>query len=489
MVYLHEVKLIKNEGLFVKKMKLITWLCISFILGSTAVFAEINSEYKSDVIGINEAQLSSQYWLKTVNATPLMSAVQVVDFNQAVIRDDANVVNPLAMVKQLTQSELLYKIDQISSIPSSARFYADGSKLSTASYQGYLNNINKKAVADNNVVKWGVVVKRSVLRKFPTMDRVFNKGMDTDLDRFQESGVFPGEAVAVLHQSSDGLWYLVQAYNYLAWVPQEAIALATHQQITRFVNAEHFLLVTGSKIYTAYTPENLNVSQIQLDMGVRLPLVAFENVPNRLYGQNPYASYVVQLPTRDAEGKLSLSMAMIGRSQDVSTDYLAVTKQNIVKQAFKFLGERYGWGHDYNGRDCTGFVGEVYKSFGFVMPRNSGQQGFGTYGKNTRFSKQSTKAEKLAVIKTLAVGDLIYIPGHVMMYLGEENGEPYVIHDVKGLAYLDEKGELYRGTLNGVSVTPLLPLRLSKTTTYVDRIYNIKRIALAHDGLNQQEVN
>ena len=58
-----------------------------------------------------------------------------------------------------------------------------------------------------------------------------------------------------------------------------------------------------------------------------------------------------------------------------------------------------------------------------------------------------------------------------MMYLGHENSKPYIIHDVKGLSYIDEHGKLYSGTLNGVSVTPLLPL-----TDYVINITNIKRI-------------
>ena len=63
-----------------------------------------------------------------------------------------------------------------------------------------------------------------------------------------------------------------------------------------------------------------------------------------------------------------------------------------------------------------------------------------------------------------------------MLYLGAEDGQPFVIHDVKGLAYFDDKQKLYKGTLNGVSVTPLLPLRLSVQNSYVDRLYNIKRI-------------
>jgi hypothetical protein len=82
------------------------------------------------------------------------------------------------------------------------------------------------------------------------------------------------------------------------------------------------------------------------------------------------------------------------------------------------------------------------------------------------------------VIEQLQVGDLIYIPGHVMLYLGKENNQPFVIHDVKGLAYWTPDGNYYTGVLNAVSVTPLIKLQLNKETTYLDKIYNIKRITL-----------
>lgn len=62
------------------------------------------------------------------------------------------------------------------------------------------------------------------------------------------------------------------------------------------------------------------------------------------------------------------------------------------------------------------------------------------------------------------------------MYIGDVNGEPYVIHDVSVFRYVDENGEYCEGVLNGVSVTPLIPLYGSRESPYVDLIYNIKRI-------------
>ena len=64
------------------------------------------------------------------------------------------------------------------------------------------------------------------------------------------------------------------------------------------------------------------------------------------------------------------------------------------------------------------------------------------------------------------------------MYLGEVAGEPYVIHDRTLLQYRTETGDVYTGTLSGVSVTPLSPLLEESGESFLDSIQAIKRIAL-----------
>jgi len=434
----------------------------------------------SNVPNITSQQLNAQYWQAKLNNKEVMSMKNqdIAAFNQQLFSSNPHVVKPLASPDNLDKEALIAKINTISSVPSSARFYADGTKLTEQDFKTYTDNLNIQGVKANNAVKFGLVTKRSSLRTFPTLDRVFNESMDLDLDRFQETGVFPSEAVAIFHISKDGKWLLVQNYNYLAWVQKDDIAVGNKQDIQAYIDHQDFLLITGAKVLTSYVPNEPEISQVQLDMGVKLPLLSESEQHGELYGQSTAGSYEVKLPVRNLDGSLSIKTALIGRTQDVQQGYLEYTPENIIAQAFKFLGERYGWGHDYNGRDCTGFVGEIYKTFGILMPRNSGQQGKSEYGTNFRFDKDSDMARKLAVIKDLKIGDLIYIPGHVMMYLGKENNQPTVIHDVKGLAYWTPEGEYYQGVLNAVSVTPLIELHLDETTTYIDKIYNIKRLTL-----------
>ena len=163
------------------------------------------------------------------------------------------------------------------------------------------------------------------------------------------------------------------------------------------------------------------------------------------------------------------------RIADSSADYLPLTRANLVAQSFKFLGERYGWGHAYNARDCSGFVSEIYRSMGVQLPRNTSAQAVSPALEHVTFDADDDRATRMAAVDQLQVGDLVYIPGHVMMVIGRVDGAPYVIHDTNGGSVLNADGGLRSMALNGVSVTPLLPMMFNRTESYVDRMTSIVR--------------
>jgi cell wall-associated NlpC family hydrolase len=210
-------------------------------------------------------------------------------------------------------------------------------------------------------------------------------------------------------------------------------------------------------------------------MGVRAPLA--EVAPDRpVNGQHPYTSWPIELPVRNADGSLAFSPALVQKNADTAADYLPLTRANLIRQAFKFLGERYGWGHDYDARDCSGFVSEVYRSMGVLLPRNTSDQAVSPALDRLHFEPDTPRAEREAAVRDLDVGDLVYIPGHVMMVIGRIGDVPYVIHDTEGGSVLDADGRLHDMHLNAVSLTPLTPLRFNARERYIDRMTNIVRI-------------
>jgi len=436
------------------------------------------SAYVSDVIGVEENMLYANYWTSKLSNSDieLLSATQIRSGNEQLFKTNNKMMEIAQYPKSQTAAIISAKIQKISSPASSPRFYSDGQLVTKANYDTYNQALNLSGLPRLQTIKFGLVVRRTNMRTFPTSDKIYKTTTSTNLDRFQETALFPTEAVAVLHESLDKKWFFAVSYNYTAWVKKEDIALGDREQIINYKNSNDFLVVSGSKIYTSFNPENESISELQLEMGTVLPLVEGENIPTTIAGQNTYASYVVYLPVRDLDGKLIIQAALISRSDDVHRGYLAYTQDNIIKQSFKFLGERYGWGHSFNARDCTGFIGEVFKSFGILMPRNSGDQGLSEQGINTRFLKTASESKKMKSVGELSVGDLIYIPGHVMMVLGHQDDKPFIIHDVSGMSYFKENGDYYKSSLNGVSITPLLTMQLSQDKSYLDKIYNIKKI-------------
>ncbi len=459
--------------------KILSAIILAGILcNPSLLFGRENTSFISDVVGVSEEHLSPEFWLKQTEAgaTPIWSMDKINEVNQSNLSQIAEMSQVFEIPPQLTRSELLTEIAFISRHLEQDPTFNDDTPVTQAFYDELDENLNREAIKKLNPVSYALAVRRSNLRTFPTAVPIFRAGQNKYIDRHQESVVFPADAVAVLHKSKDGKWVLVRVYNYLAWMREADLAYGDKETIKAYKSATDFLVITGDKVTTVYNPEVAEVSELQLEMGTRLPLEVPKENRHELYGQNPYASYVVKLPVRDEDGNLTFKYASIARSKDVHRGYLAHNVNNIITQAFKFLGERYGWGHRFNGRDCSGFVSEVYRSMGLLLPRNSKTQRNSAFGQNTRFTEETSMEERLKALANLDVGDLIFTPGHVMMYIGSVEGKPYIIHDTTSMRYFLENGELYGNTLNGVSVTPLLALQASSEKTYVETIIAIKKI-------------
>jgi cell wall-associated NlpC family hydrolase len=423
-------------------------------------------------------RLSVNYWIERSGDPDelLADSARIAAFVNNAYAIDPHMVDLRSYPATLPGSEVTDKIQKISKPYPAPLYYREGGTVEQSDYDRYTRRLALEQIADEVEVRFGMVLQRANMRAWPTVDAVFKSAETIDLDRFQENGLFPADVVAVLHESLDGEWYFVQSYNYAAWVRQQSVVIGDRDTILDYASAEPFLVIAGNRASTNFNPHTPEISELQLDMGVRLKLVQAEDAEPSIDGQNTQASYIVSMPIRDAGGELDFRNVLIARSQDVHVGYMPYTRRNLLHQAFKFLGERYGWGHSYNARDCTGLVQEVFKTFGFLLPRNSSQQAQSEVGENQRFAADLPDEDKLATLARAEVGDLLYSPGHVMLYLGMVDGEPFVIHDLSGSGWTDDDGVFQQGTLNGVSVTSLRQVHTTPEQTYFEQLYAIKRL-------------
>lgn len=430
------------------------------------------------VPGVTSAQLEPGYWIRRQAQAEaiVLDTSAIAAQNLRLQQTDDSVRDIEALPAMLERDQVRQWISALSQRPDSARYDQQGTQVPASTLDGLVKDLRLDAIPATQATRYGMVTQRANLRTFPTRLRVFNRAGDTDIDRFQESALFPGTPVVIAHESRDRKWWFVVSRLYAAWIEKRYVAQGGKQAVFDYTRKRPYVVVTGATARTVYTPEMPEVSDLQLEMGVRVPLLADWPPDQPVNGQHPYSGHVIELPVRDQDGALRFSPALLPRTADVSADYLPLTRANVLRQSFKFLGERYGWGHDYNARDCSGFVSEVYRSFGVELPRNTSDQSVSPALNRIAFDASDSAEKRRAAVNDLQVGDLVYIPGHVMMMIGRDNGMPYVIHDTNGGAWLGSDGKLVSGKLNGVSVNPLLPFMFNATQTYVDRMTNIQRI-------------
>lgn len=432
----------------------------------------------SGVMGVTDTQLDPEFWVQRLQSPDAMvlDAQAIQAQNARLFAEDATMHDLGKLPASISKAQVMEWLNKVSERPTKSLYDVNGQAVPSTTIDAAMSAMALETLPENITPRYGLVVRRAALRALPTDLRVFTSKGDTDIDRFQESAEFPGTPVAILHASRDGRWLFVLSPRYGAWIRADAVAEGDAKTVLDYAAQAPYRVVTAATVHTVYTREQPEVSELQLDMGARLPVDGGLAPDKPVNGQSPYAAYTLRMPVRGADGKLAFAPALVQRNKDTRADYLPLTQANIIRQAFKFLGERYGWGHDYDGRDCSGFVSDVYKSMGVWMPRNTSAQAVSPALQHQLFNEKTDHATREKAVDALQPGDLIYIPGHVMMMIGRIEGEPYVIHDTGGMSYRDGSGKMHHVKLNAVSVTPLRPMLFNDHQNYVDRMTSIVHI-------------
>ena len=266
-------------------------------------------------------------------------------------------------------------------------------------------------------LKWGVATRATSVRALPTSTKMLEDIGDVEFDQLQFTLIKLWTPVAVFHTSEDGKWVYLQAPYTRGWVRASDIALfETREEIQKYLNSKNFLVVTGESV-PFYIDETLQEAGFPISMGTVLP-----------FKEKSPGYYKIWLPLRKAGGTAWVREAYVPQNVDVSEGFLPYTQANVIRQAFKLLGARYGWGGSYHGRDCSGFTHDVFLSFGVDLPRNSKDQGYIGTQLNHFEPFEQDENKKITLQVAMPGLTLLRMPTHQMLYLGQDNGQFYVIH-------------------------------------------------------------
>jgi hypothetical protein len=401
-------------------MKKALIIFLSLILGALAAGPCLAEQWETAPVplpGVQPGQEKANYWIAR-HPEPdrvILTPEGIEAMNRAATgRPETELVDLFAIPDPMEGTVVRKAIAEVLSESRQTKGYDHTNRLITASFYDRIE-ASIGAVPPVTRPAWGVITARVSLRRLPTNEALYDRPFGNEFDRFQYSTLECGNPVAVLHRIADGSWSFVQTVYTLGWVPSASIAIGDRQTVDVFSRSKP-LVATGSMV-PVYTDAAFTIHAVTIPMGTRLPFV--EKTESR---------YAVTLPWRAPDGSLKFVTGYIRKEADVSVGYLPYTARNFYQQAFKLEGYAYGWGDLFDGRDCSRLVMDVFSTFGFNMPRNSRRQAaFNPTGRKD--TAGATEKDKIGILRSLEGRPaLLYMPGHIMIFLGIVDGKVFAVH-------------------------------------------------------------
>lgn len=381
-----------------------------------------NSTDKQSIVHVNKNRHldMAEFWLKELENPDkiLMSKSKINKLNKHTSYKQHKITFFKDFSKKYGTSWVKKSIlTSFNNIKRSTKYLSDDSPVERNFFTDIRKTMDTKSLNQKSVnTRFALTVNYTNQKIVPTDISLLKKKHQIHFDRNQNSGLDIATPIAILHSSKDGMWHYGISPLSSGWVKSSDIAFGSKKEIQGYMESQKFIVTTSAKNALLVRGEYHDY----LRMGVRLPLVM--GVDDML---------MVKIPTRDDEGELLIVNATI-KASDTHKGYLDYTPRNILQQAFKFINAPYGWGGMYGEQDCSKFLQEVYATVGVELPRNSASQA--KMGKSQIKLNRLNDTQKISKLRDSSdIGaTILHLPGHIVLYLGEYKGVPYIIHTAWG---------------------------------------------------------
>lgn len=309
-----------------------------------------------------------------------------------------------------------------------------GEKATWDDYQAMIDNCTDPTATEDMPVRYGVAVKRTTLRVFPSFEPILDDPKDPDYDYQNLSAVQVNDPVLVYTTSADGQFYLARSRDCSGWLPAEDVAVCQDKEewLSAWdLPAEQLLVVYGSKVYTDSSNSAPDTAHRMLCQGTAVELAGDLEPDSLVNNRSGYHNYIIYLPHRRDDGSYEKQLALVPKREEVNVGYLPLTEENIAMVALATLGDAYGWGGMLENEDCSGMIRTIYSCFGLHIGRNGNWQ-FNMNIEKMDLTYMSVE-EKCKILDELPIGAALCFSGHEMMYLGKDNGKYYVVSTVSSI--------------------------------------------------------
>ena len=411
---------------------------------------------------VTPSMLHLSFWQDTSGGKVLLTGREIQSYNRR-CEAESLCLSPLLWNRQeqFGRQRLLHLIESMGQ--PKAEWYAGTAPIGQTTAGRIVSRMALESIPMQVSPEYGVAVSSTSARLWPDDTFLTEKaGQSYDLSR--QSEVRINDPLLLLHRSDDGAWWFAQGPGFGGWIPARDIAVfQDHQAWKAWFSRSMFLTVSRPVVYFE---DSMADHILPLRMGTVLPLAEVSRSPETIGHRMGDGCCTVLLPKRDSQGMFSFSYAFMPAGDGFTIGYGAYTADELLRRALSFNGMRYGWGGDFGSYDCSGMIYALFRGFGFSFPRNSAEQAE-LPGKRRNLQGMGTDARKRELCAA-APGSLLYMPGHICLYLGHYGGEFYAISAVG--SYMDESGT--RREAQSVTITPL-SIRRGNGESWFDSITRI----------------
>lgn len=294
-----------------------------------------------------------------------------------------------------------------------------GKLIEQSEIQEWIENENMDAF-DTQRLR-AITLRRVDLKAFPTSIQYFKNpkrpGEGFPFDYNQNSAYPINMPLFVSHLSKDGKWAFVKGAYAFGWIQTKDIAFVDDAFIKKFKNGNYAMSIKDN---LRLFDDDKDISLIKL--GTLFP-----------YTQEGY-----MFATKDENGMAKIAYFKATAKGIISHKPLKFDANNIAMIAAEFQGEPYGWGECYETRDCSATTRDFFAVFGIFLERNSAEQ-----AKNGRYvvdisDIEDVQTKKDAIIKyAKPFRSMLFVPGHIVLYIGEYQNEPVILHTYWGVRQED----------------------------------------------------
>lgn len=320
--------------------------------------------------------------------------------------------------------------------------------ISNANTKAFLS-LNQKAIITQNTPLKNLPVSTAILQE------PFKDGEGIPFDYALDSVLNFATPVLISHYTQDKRYAFVQSEAGWGFVQSAHLQTLSNSQSEHYKKAKFITpLVERSLVY-----DDNGEFVFEARVGAIYP---YETLKNGVY-YGRVGGINFQIPQSNA------------------TEFpLEFDDERLKNQITQLLNRPYGWGGYDDERDCSALLKDIFAPFGLYLPRNSFAQSMAW----ERFDISAlSNSQKNALIKRYGkpYETLLYLKGHIVLFVGVVNGENLVFHSIWGVR-TKEDGRI----LIGKSVITTLDIgkddkRVGKEDLLLSRFEAISFLRLSAD--------